>query len=167
MFLSTAFAQDNEEVLRLEDSLLLKNKNTVDRGLLVSFTPPVVGYATGKGTILNYVPLTLEIAVHERMGLRIHTQVLYYNSGFQSYAAFLSIPFYLEKSENTRHYWGFYAGPYVALGEYLLPDKKSRVGGGFEVGYSWTYENSMQFSLSLMRNTKGGGGLNLALGKWF
>jgi hypothetical protein len=168
IFSSAALAQQvTEDQIMIENSPAQKNIDPKQKRFLVSITPPVGYDGTRGGLIYEALPLMLEVPVYERIGLRFKSSLIYYQSRFQTYGVGFALPIYLEKNDGYKPYHGFYAGPYIAFGERLRPERTSRHGNGVIVGYSWTYENSMQSSLGLTRSSQGETALSLALGKWF
>lgn len=140
---------------------------------LISLTPPVIGYSSVEGVRYDYLPLSFEAAIYERIGLRIVPSLIYYESELQSYDVLVFVPFYFGHGDGLRPYGGFYVGPLAAAMVDRLPTSRSAVRGGFEAGYAWSVTNTMQFSLGYWHVFKaldfepGGAGLTISLGRWF
>lgn len=168
MFTPTVLAQHNDEkYLNAESSSIPDVPVRNQRNFLVSLTVPV-GYSSALGGVVyNVIPLTLEIAMHERLGLRISSPLIYYDSHFQTYSLLVTMPIYFEKSTIKQHYSGFFIGPFLAWKRDFIDNNSNRTGAGIELGHSWTVENTMQINLGVMRSTSEGMSLNLSIGKWF
>ncbi|HEY0664692.1 MAG TPA: hypothetical protein VGD24_01365, partial [Gallionella sp.] len=68
-----------------------------------------------RGVIHDVIPLTLEVPIYERIGLRLILSLVYYQSHFQT----LVSPIYLEKSDGISYM-------YVALRHFILNERVGR-----------------------------------------
>jgi hypothetical protein len=167
---SPAFSQQT-----VEDSGAMTNRQTtaLSKDFLVSITPPVVGYSSIEGTIYNATPISVELAVHDRIGLRFNPAVIYYESHVQAYYLLASMPFYFKQSDEQTPYHGLFIGPALAGMVDRLPVRHRAVRAGFEIGYSWFLKKEMQFLLGYWHVGKsldfevGDAGLTISLGYWF
>lgn len=66
-----------------------------DRATLVLLTSPVASYSSFKGLEYNAMPLSLERALFDHVGLRLSPSVVVYGRSVQGYGLLLSVPVYL------------------------------------------------------------------------
>lgn len=140
---------------------------------LISITPPIVGYTSVEGTIYDAFPVSVERAVQERIGLRLKPSLIYFDSAYQAYSLFLSLPIYLEPCTAYRSYHGFYGAPLLVYTVDRLPVRTEVLRGGIEGGYLWPVGSDKQFTLGLwhvfgaLDNQRGSSGFTISYGFWF
>ena len=139
--------------------------------ILLAFRPPIVGYTSVDGWIVNFIPITTEVPLHDRIGLSVIPTLLYYKSSIQRFQVIATIPFYAKKRTQERPYHGFYAAPLFGGAWAFHEEKKARAGFGVLVGYAWNSQKGFHFLIGLgtifsVVDESWGGGLMLEAGYW-
>ena len=96
----------------------------------------MIGYRSEDGVIYNVMPLGLEVAIQERVGVKLNSSFLYYDSDFQSLELLVALPVYKNRADFGQRYKGFFGGPFIR-GIMDLSSDQAGGAAGIMAGYAW------------------------------
>lgn len=147
------------------------DNQSVHNKFLVSLSSPIAGYSSIDGVYYDFIPVNMEIALYKRVGLVISPSLISKKQSKDSFQLLVSLPVYFKERDKEHAYRGLFIGPVVG-GAVDLPVTHGGGSVGIEAGYSWFWENGLNFKIGLMQaatiqSFRPGGGLIVELGYWF